>query len=513
MKYTKQDFIAAIRACGIVPGDLVMVHTGMSSLRAMPEGVRSQDELSAFCMAGLLEAIGSTGTLIVPSFTYSLGAGDVYDARTTPTKGIGEFPSFFWKQPGVVRSDDPFLAVAGIGPRAAELFREGAPTSYGPGSFFDRFVAAGGKLLTIGVGMRWATIRYHFVEMAGAPFRYRKVFIGERVVDGKRVPCRWEYSVAPWAEKVDRISRQMGFVMEERLARDGLLSKAPLGRGFVYSIGAKEYRDYTVALLQREPWVSGEGIASIDAMVAEENARTGVAAYEIDAHAPLASFCAALEKLPRYLVSDGYDAALAAIAQRIPLTIHRYPTGTPCGEALVHFDGMPVGVGLVPERWLCRRAELRKMDGTLVFSAADDGHHVVAYSKSFHGMVSREELRAHLTVGAETVPFVSREESRRWGLACTQAQADVLTDEQYEVTIDTDFAYGLLKIGEYVPASCDKTQAPLIVELGATEKNQGRLVGLADVLANIEAGNEQRRVLFVPAQRFAALVAEQGKEV
>ena len=146
-----------------------------------------------------------------------LGRGDVFDPATTPTSGIGDFPEYFWHLPGVLRSNDPFLAIAAKGARAEELLRERARTSYGYGSFFDVFTQADGKLVTIGVGMRWATIRYHFVEIAAAPFRYLKVFEGKRVVNGTVEPVTWQYSVAPWAGEIDKMSRQLGFIVEDRM--------------------------------------------------------------------------------------------------------------------------------------------------------------------------------------------------------------------------------------------------------------------------------------------------------
>ena len=37
-----------------------------------------------------------------------------------------------------------------------------------------------------------------------------------------------------------------------------------------------------------------------------------------------------LWKLPRDIVSDGWDAALEALAKQVPMTVHEYPTGSKC---------------------------------------------------------------------------------------------------------------------------------------------------------------------------------------
>ena len=58
-----------------------------------------------------------------------------------------------------------------------------------------------------------------------------------------------------------------------------------------------------------------------------------------------------LAPLSRHLVSDGYDAALDALASRFPMRIHAYPTG------------ISAFTWIVPERWLCREAALETLDG------------------------------------------------------------------------------------------------------------------------------------------------------
>ena len=437
MKYSKQDFVAALQAADIKRGDLIMVHTGMSSLRAMPEGVKNQDELSAFCAECLFEVLGDEGTLCVPSFAYALGGGNIFDPKTTPTSGIGEFPEYFWHLPGVIRSNDPFLAIAAKGPRAKELLRERCRTSYGYGSFFDIFTQANGKLVTIGVGMRWATIRYHFVEIAAAPFRYMKVFEGRRIVDGNVEPVTWQYSVAPRAPKSDKMSRQLGFIVEDHMINEGLTKRAPIGRGFISSINAQTYRDYIVELLKNEPWISGGDIHSVEQIIDEEYQRTGRAEFGITFDGTdIAELAEKLTPLPRYSISDGYDAALSVLQSKFPLSIEKVLTGTKFGE---HF---------VPERWLCRTAKIRNLSDESILELDESPLMVAANSRSFHGIVTRAELLKHIYCD-QSVPYIFRDIQRTWGICCSESQLEELSEELYKVDIDTDFSFGEAKIGEW----------------------------------------------------------------
>lgn len=338
MAYTKAELVSAIRSCGVERGDLVMAHVGMSSLRDVPAGVRDQEGLSALCAAALSEAVGPDGILVVPSFTYSLGSGEIYDPSSTPCRNIGHFPEYFRTLPGVVRSRDPFLAVAALGGGAREIISGTSNTSYGRGSFFDKFTRAGGKIVCVGVGIRWATIRYHFDEIGGAPFRYLKVFRGKSMGDGALEEIRWEYSVAPRAPSVDRMSRQQGFIVEDMLGKGTLLKRAPLGKGHVCGIEAGEYKRYILDMLERDPWMSSGGaITSVEQIEAEEKRRTGARSYDVDLSGKTAveEILQEIERVPREIMSDGYDDVLAALARRFGLKIAAYPTGTRINNFIV----------------------------------------------------------------------------------------------------------------------------------------------------------------------------------
>jgi aminopeptidase-like protein len=153
--------------------------------------------------------------------------------------------------------------------------------------------------------------------------------------------------------------------------------------------------------------------------------------------------------LRRDLVSDGFDQALYRLAQEVPMTIHEYPTGEPCWT------------WRVPEKWTCHEAYLETLDGKRLIDAADHPLHVVSYSLPFEGIVSREELFAHLYTHPtlpDAIPFVFKYYQRDWGLCCSQQLKDSLTDAQYRVVIRTTFEAGTLKVGEVIlPGESEQT--------------------------------------------------------
>jgi aminopeptidase-like protein len=145
--------------------------------------------------------------------------------------------------------------------------------------------------------------------------------------------------------------------------------------------------------------------------------------------------------LKRDIVSDDFDRALRRLAESLPMTIHEYPTGQACWT------------WRIPEKWTCEEAYLETLDGRRLLSYADHPLHVVSYSLPFEGVVSREELLAHLHVHPalpEAAPFVFKYYERDWGLCASQRLRDSLDEPRYRVVIRTRFEPGTLKVGEVV---------------------------------------------------------------
>ncbi|MBE6399748.1 MAG: DUF4910 domain-containing protein [Lentisphaerae bacterium] len=97
------DFAAALQQLGVTKGMKLAVHSTFSSLGQVSGGAEKCCEL-------LQQAVGETGTLMMPAFTFQVyldGKKDaVYDVRHTPGK-VGILTEKFRQMPGVYRSFDP----------------------------------------------------------------------------------------------------------------------------------------------------------------------------------------------------------------------------------------------------------------------------------------------------------------------------------------------------------------------------------------------------------------------
>ena len=153
---TKAQMVADLRRLGVQRGMDVMVHSSLSRIGEVEGG-------AATVVEALLEAVGRSGTLLMPSFNHR--AAQVYNRMTTPTTN-GAIPDAFWRHPEALRSEHPTHAVAALGPRAERYCADHLEAGiWEPESPIGQLIHTGGWLLTLGVTHN-STTAYHVAEMS-----------------------------------------------------------------------------------------------------------------------------------------------------------------------------------------------------------------------------------------------------------------------------------------------------------------------------------------------------------
>lgn len=433
--YTRQDMIDALRAIGLNRGDEVLFYVSLAML-GLGEGVTSQDAMNALFLDCAREVLGPEGTMFIPTYSYSLCRGEVYDSGSTPGT-IGPFPEFFRAQPGVIRSEDPILSVCAQGPAAEEVFRDLPPTSYGHGCVYDRLAQRKAKICCVGLRLNWATFRHFIEEICDVPFRYRKVFTGPVLKGGKEEIVDWVYSVRLWGDN----ATPDGVPLAGMTVADGVTRTVDIGRNKLFCIDADHYVEYAREKLRENPWLSASGPAANP--LALEEQRVPVVSFDavLAKDVPLSAVARKLAPLPREIMSDAYNQALAALADRYGFPVVGYPSGTE-------------GVGcIVPEKWTCREASLRDASGKVVFDLDQSPLRVAAFSVSFCDDVAGDIVKERCVVGNAApgeVPYASTGRDRIWAFSCTEDEAAEINGMTYHVDIKSDFSYGNLNIGEWL---------------------------------------------------------------
>lgn len=231
-----------IDALGVRPGHRVAVHSRMLAFGLVEGGPET-------LVRALLAAIGSRGTLVVP--TYTLERGTVYDRASTPSQNVGALPEAVRQTPGAVRSACPMHNHAALGADAALLNSPAGTVSIGQGSDFELLLREGFDLVLLGVGLtEGATFIHHAETLANVPYRtWLPLPRDIRHADGTvgKVTCHYYGRLnANVAEKFD--------VLEEPMIAAGQLCKVKAPFGASRRMSLASLNEATSTALARDPY-------------------------------------------------------------------------------------------------------------------------------------------------------------------------------------------------------------------------------------------------------------------
>ena len=210
----------------------------------------------------------------------------------------------------------------------------------------------------------------------------------------------------------------------------------------------------------------------------------------------LMSLATELYPICRSLTGDGVRKTLEIIGRQIPLERHEVPTGTPM------FDWT------APQEWNIRDAYIKNSRGERVVDFQRSNLHVMGYSIPVHAKMRLEELRPKLhslPQQPQLIPFRTAYFRRDWAFSLTHEQLSSMTDDEYEVRIDSTLADGHLTYGELcVPGTSDE-EVLITTHVCHPSLANDNLSGIAvaTLLARTLRAYRLRysyRFLFIPAQ-------------
>jgi len=156
-------------------------------------------------------------------------------------------------------------------------------------------------------------------------------------------------------------------------------------------------------------------------------------------------FISELYPICRSITGNGVRATLRRIRTHIPLEIREVPSGTKV------FDW------LIPNEWNIRDAYIKDSRGNKIIDFGRCNLHVLSYSTPVKRKIKLSELRKHLFSIPEKpdwIPYRTSYYSENWGFCMSHRQLESLTQEEYEVCIDSVLEPGYLSYGEYlIPGS------------------------------------------------------------
>lgn len=159
----------------------------------------------------------------------------------------------------------------------------------------------------------------------------------------------------------------------------------------------------------------------------------------VEAGHEMHKFISELYPICRSITGNGVRQTLSLINKRIPLEIKEVPTGTKV------FDWV------VPKEWNISDAYVKNAKGERIIDFRKSNLHVVGYSIPMKKRVSLSELKQHLFTIPEHpawVPYRNSYYKEDWGFCVNHDQLIELSDEYYEVCIESSLKDGHLTYGE-----------------------------------------------------------------
>jgi aminoglycoside 3-N-acetyltransferase len=142
---TPEILVTDLHSLGVQKGDTLMVHASFKSL-----GIRHPEEI----ILALLDALGPSGTLLMPALSYLQEPPEVHDTRHTPSC-VGYLAEYFRCRSGTRRSLHPTHSACGVGANASLYLEDHIldSTPCGEHSPFNKLLQMQGKILMLGCGL------------------------------------------------------------------------------------------------------------------------------------------------------------------------------------------------------------------------------------------------------------------------------------------------------------------------------------------------------------------------
>lgn len=195
---TRQQMIRDLKTLGIKTGDVLLVHSSLSSIGWVCGGAVSVIE-------ALVESVGQNGTLIMPAHSGDLSDPaqwenppvpktwlnsiyehmPIFEKEKTPTRGMGRISEIFRRYPKVIRSNHPQVSFCALGQKANEILKDHPLTpQFGKESPLGKLYNLNAKVLLLGVDYDSCT-SFHLAECLSSEMGMKRYGTPQRI-NGKR---------------------------------------------------------------------------------------------------------------------------------------------------------------------------------------------------------------------------------------------------------------------------------------------------------------------------------------
>ena len=164
------------RKAGIARGDTVLIHSNIArTIRRFSKDRSNRPDIGVF-LKSFLDAVGTSGTVLIPLFNFGFSTGEPFDIKNTPSK-MGNLTETARLHPDAVRTGHPIYSFAAIGAKSDQFKNVNNKSAYGEDSPFAILRQLNGKIASLDLDDQNSMTFYHHVEeMNNVSYRYMKTF-------------------------------------------------------------------------------------------------------------------------------------------------------------------------------------------------------------------------------------------------------------------------------------------------------------------------------------------------
>tara|TARA_B100000902_G_scaffold316947_1_gene308436 strand:+ start:146 stop:937 length:792 start_codon:yes stop_codon:yes gene_type:complete len=255
--YNQGDLKKALKKLEISSGDSIFLTTGLGMLGVPETKNKNYMQIaSKWILSSLRELIGLKGNIFVPTYSYSFSKKKKYFDPSSTKADIGYFPNFFLKQKNVVRSLDPMMSVAGIGPKSKKILLRISNNSFGKNCALERLLKVKNlKCCHIGLGYNWIPFIHYLDWKNKVPFRFDKIFYGYIKKKNKIKKVKWVYYV----RHLRKETLSNGYKIGKIALQKKLYKNTKIGKSVIYAIDYKKFFDFSIKLTRKNKWLTVDG--------------------------------------------------------------------------------------------------------------------------------------------------------------------------------------------------------------------------------------------------------------
>lgn len=232
---TREQIVFALKLGGIEEGDIVLMHSALSSIGNVEGGAET-------VIDAVLDAVGESGTFAVSTMAFNHPYDPVNDKST-----VGIISEKHRLRPNSIRSLRPVHCINAIGAQAEELTRDHdkCETNCGYGSPYLKLRDMGGKIIMLGVDMNRNTTLHAIEDIMDS------VYLENRVIPAPKYVENYEGKTMEMNKFCPGHRDFLSFTPV--LRREGALIEVKIGNALAKIIDVKKMFDLGEKLLTEKP--------------------------------------------------------------------------------------------------------------------------------------------------------------------------------------------------------------------------------------------------------------------